>query len=119
MIRRRKPIRYKRRVRRVAFNSGKVREDSTGMARLRSEAFERSAGHCECHRVSGEFPEGTAPCGGLPVRWIDGQLHHSNPRSDEIDRVSFLRRRCHDIITGELQWSRMFTPDFRQIEDAQ
>ena len=80
---RRSPIRRKKKTRRVAFNSGVVREDSAGMARLRSAAFHRSGGHCECYRVVDEFP----------------------PRSDVLDRVSFINRRCHEIITGELQWS--------------
>ncbi len=98
-------IRRKRKVRRVAFNSGVVREDSTGMARLRAAAFHRSGGRCECHRVGDEFPTGYRPCGGLGVTWVDGHLHHSKPRSDVIERVSFIRRSCHEIITGELQWS--------------
>ena len=112
MIRQRKPIkrsciRFKRRPRKVSWQSGRVKEDAAGMARLRSAAFQRSRGRCECHRVENEFPEGFKPCGGLSVNWIDGHLHHSNPRSDVLERVSFIRRRCHEIITGELQWSSM------------
>ena len=103
---RRSPIRHKKRVRKVLWRSGRVKEDSAGMARLRSAAFQRSGGRCECYRVADEFPEGYGPCGGLCVTWVDGQMHHSNPRSDVLDRVSFIRRRCHEIITGELQWSR-------------
>lgn len=102
---RRSPIRRKKKTRRVAFNSGVVREDSAGMARLRSAAFHRSGGHCECYRVVDEFPPGEEPCGGQLVTWVDGHLHHSKPRADVLDRVSFINRRCHEIITGELQWS--------------
>ncbi len=104
-MRKRSWIRPKKRVRKVSWRSGCVREDVAGMARLRSEAFRRSGGRCECQRVTDEFPDGEKPCGGLHVSWWDGQLHHSKPRSDVIDRVSFLRRECHRKITGELHWS--------------
>lgn len=102
---RRSQIRYKKRVRKVSWRSGTVREDAAGMARLRSAAFRRSGGRCECYRVESEFPDGSKPCGGLCVTWVDGHMHHSKPRSDVLERVSFIRRRCHEIITGELQWS--------------
>lgn len=111
MIPRRTPltrtrIRHKRKMKKVSWRSGRVREDAAGMARLRSEAFERSQGMCECYRVEDEFPEGCKPCGGLSVNWEHDEMHHSKPRSDVLDKVSFLRRGCHETITGKLQWSR-------------
>ena len=107
MIRRRKWLRHGGRPAqaKVSWRSGAVRETAGGMAKLRSAAFQRSGGRCECIRVVNEFPEGCKPCGGLPVEWIDGHLHHSKPRSDVLERVSFIRRKCHEIITGELQWT--------------
>ena len=99
-------IKFKRKTRRVAMNSGKVREDAKGMAQLRHSAYLRSEGRCECYRVADEFRGEFGPCRRLPVSEEFGELHHSKPRSDVLERVSFLRKECHEIITGRLQWSR-------------
>lgn len=113
MIRRRKPIRYKRRVRKVSWRSGCVREDQAGMARLRSDAYERSQGICECGR-----PECLCrPSRLRRVNWVDGHLHHVLPRSrggsDTLENVQFITSQCHREITGEPQWS------FRKMETGQ
>jgi len=87
------------------WHAPRVRLDSTGMARLRSEAFARSGGICECGREE---------CQKLPERlrrvtWYDGHLHHIVSRarggSDEISNVAFVKRECHYILTGTLQWT--------------
>jgi len=91
-------IRAKKRVRRV-WKSGRIREDSTGMARLRSAAYARSEGHCECWRHPGR-----EDC-RKRVNWYDGNLHHIISRarggSDVIDNVAFITRACHNEITGQ------------------
>ena len=96
---RRSPIRHKKRVRRVMFPSGKVVEDSAGMATLRSLAFKRSGGKCECRL---ENPERTCT---RRVNWYDGQLHHLKPRSDVLERVAFVNRECHREIHGKPAWT--------------
>ena len=67
------------------------------MARLRSAAFHRSGGWCECGECSKQ------------VGWIDGHLHHVISRgrggSDVLSNVQFITRACHERITGELQWT--------------
>jgi 5-methylcytosine-specific restriction endonuclease McrA len=98
--------RPKKKVRKVSWRSGRIREDAAGMARLRSDAFRRSGGLCECGRKECE----SAPIGKRFVTWIDGQLHHVISRarggSDVLENVQFVRRECHRILTGEPQWSR-------------
>jgi hypothetical protein len=97
---RRSWIRPKKKVRRELWRSGRVIEDSKGMARLRSEAYHRSNGLCECRLADPNRPECTKR-----VNWIDGELHHMKPRSDVIDRVAFVSRACHRELTGKLQWT--------------
>lgn len=74
------------------------------MARLRSDAYVRSMGICECGRVE---------CLARPLRlrrvnWPDGHLHHIVSRarggSDVLENVQFITSRCHREITGEPQW---------------
>lgn len=88
--------RGKRRKRSVSWRTGRIREDSTGMARLRSQAFHRSQGICECGCKA-------------RVSWIDGHLHHVVSRarggSDVLDNVLFITRACHQRIHGDLHWS--------------
>lgn len=105
MIRRRSLIRYKRKVKSISWRSGRVKEDATGMARLRAAAYERSNGICECGR-----PE----CKGRAmqlrvVNWPDGHLHHVISRgrggSDVLDNVQFITSLCHSEITGTPQWN--------------
>lgn len=105
----RSPLRrYRPRKRKVLWRTGQVKEDSKGMARLRSEAFQRSGGFCECGR-----PE----CLALPARlrrvnWFDGQLAHypvSRARggSDVLENVRFVKRECHRALDGNrLFWSQ-------------
>lgn len=77
-----------------------IRLDSGGMAKLRSEAFQRSMGWCEC---------GEKACHER-VTWGDGQLHHVIARgrggSDELGNVLFLSRGHHSKIHGMPQWSK-------------
>jgi 5-methylcytosine-specific restriction endonuclease McrA len=106
----RSPIRSKRRVRRVYWRTGKVREDAKGMATLRSMAFHRSGGICECGREECL----TQPMRLRRVTWADGQLHHVISRarggSDVLSNVLFVTRECHAVLTGKLQWTRNFKP---------
>jgi hypothetical protein len=99
-------IRYKRKVRKVSWRTGRVREDADGMARLRSEAYERSQGVCECGRLA---------CLKRPLRlrrvnWSDGHLHHEISRahggSDTLDNVRFITNLCHREIHGipQFRW---------------
>ena len=75
----------------------RIREDAAGMMRLRHEAFERSAGKCECG------------CGER-VDWWSGHLHHVISRarggSDELSNLLFITPDCHKTIHGKLQWRR-------------
>jgi hypothetical protein len=98
-------IRYKRKVRKVSWRTGRVREDATGMAKLRSAAFHRSGGICECGRAECE----SKPMRLRMVNWVDGHLHHIVSRgrggSDVLDNVQFITSACHREITGVPQWS--------------
>lgn len=98
-------IRPKKRVRKVSWRTGRIREDAAGMARLRSDAFHRSNGICEC---------GRKVCKKRTTRerlvtWLDGQLHHVISRahggSDVLDNVQFVTRQCHAEITGIPYWT--------------
>jgi 5-methylcytosine-specific restriction endonuclease McrA len=101
---RRSWIRPKKRVRKVSWRTGRVREDAAGMARLRSEAFHRSCGLCECGRAACLIRSTRERL----VTWADGHLHHVVSRarggSDVLENVQFITRRCHREITGELHW---------------
>lgn len=83
-----------------------VRLDAMGMAALRSDAFERSDGICECSR---EICQKRVP-NLRRVTWTDGQLHHIVSRarggSDELSNVQFITRRCHEEIHGKPAWSK-------------
>ena len=111
-----KPLRPRVRpeVREVNWRTGAVKETAAGIARLRAAAYHRSNGICECGRE--ECVE--APMRLRRVTWSDGQLHHlkiGHAVSDELDRVRFIRRECHDILTGRPQWTRHFKPrDLRE-----
>lgn len=75
------------------------------MARLRSEAYERSQGVCECER-----PECLArPLRLRRVSYIDGHLHHVITRahggSDVLQNCIFITRKCHEEIHGIPKWS--------------
>jgi HNH endonuclease len=78
-------------------------EDSAGMATLRSEAFHRSAGRCEC-----VLADPARKCKAR-VGWNDGHLHHILSRahggSDVLGNVAFMTRKCHKELTGVLHWS--------------
>lgn len=99
-------IRRRKRIHKISWRSGRIREDATGMARLRAAAYARSGGLCEC---------GRRECLRRPTRlrvvtWTDGQLHHVISRgrggSDVLGNVQFITRRCHEEITGrpQLHW---------------
>ncbi len=98
-------IRYKRKVHKVSWRTGRIREDAAGMARLRSEAYERSQGVCECKREV---------CLARPLRlrrisFYDGQMHHVISRahggSDVLENVQFITRLCHQEIHGIPRWN--------------
>lgn len=84
----------------MLWRSGRVIEDSKGMATLRSMAYHRSGGFCECRLADRNRPE----C-KKRVNWIDGELHHMKPRSDVLEKVAFVARPCHEELTGKLQWT--------------
>jgi len=96
-------IRYKRKQRRVLWRTGRIIEDQKGMATLRSAAFHRSAGRCECN-----LADASRKC-SQRVTWFDGHLHHILSRahggSDIIGNVAFITRQCHREITGILHWT--------------
>lgn len=109
---RRTPLRAKKRVRKVCFPSGRVIEDAAGMARLRSQAYHRSGGRCECGQLNG------TRCPRIAT-WSDGHMHHVVSRNrggwDVLENVLFLNRDCHRRITGEPRWSwNLRTGEFRQ-----
>jgi 5-methylcytosine-specific restriction endonuclease McrA len=74
------------------------------MARLRSEAYHRSNGLCECGREICL----TRPTQERIVTFFNGQLHHLISRahggSDEIANVRFISRKCHEEIHGIPLW---------------
>jgi len=83
----------------------RIRLDAIGMAKLRSEAYERSQGICECGRPK---------CKHRPERlrrvtWYDGQLHHIVSRArggpDSLENTQFITRLCHAEIHGSLRWT--------------
>lgn len=98
-------IRPKKRVRKISWRSGRIREDAAGMARLRSDAFHRSNGLCECGREVCLL----RPTQERLVTWIEGHLHHVISRakggSDELSNVLYVSRRCHVEIHGIPIWS--------------
>lgn len=93
----------KRKLRRVLWRTGRVIEDAAGMARLRSQAFHRSQGHCEC-----VLADPTRKCRAR-VSYSYGHLHHIVSRahggSDVLSNVAFVDRQCHRELTGILKWS--------------
>lgn len=101
---RRSPIRYKPKVKRTLWRTGRVIEDNKGMARLRSEAYARSGGRCECG-LADESRRCTAR-----VTWFDGHLHHIVSRahggSDVLSNVCLVTVPCHKELTGVLHWTR-------------
>ncbi len=98
-------IRLKKRIRNVSWRSGRIREDAAGMARLRSEAYHRSNGLCECQR---EVCLKRSTKERVVTFW-SGQLHHVISRarggSDELSNVQFITRKCHQELTGIPLWS--------------
>lgn len=103
---RRSPIRKKPRSERrsAPWRAPKIRLDAKGMAALRSEAYARSEGICECNREICKQREMRL----RRVTWYDGQLHHVISRgrggSDTLENVIFVTRQCHDEITGQPKW---------------
>ena len=105
---RRSRVKWKPRQKKLSapWRPERIRLDSKGMAELRSQAYARSGGICECGRP--ECVNG--PQNLRRVTWYDGQLHHVISRArggpDTLENVQFITRRCHAIITGELQWRK-------------
>jgi 5-methylcytosine-specific restriction endonuclease McrA len=103
---RRSPLRRKSepRVRKQSWRTGRVREDAQGMLKLRTAAFARSEGVCECWMQPGR--EGCFK----PVYWSSGHLHHVISRahggSDVLENLAFTRPECHDEITGKPEWRK-------------
>lgn len=112
-------IRPKKRQKKTLWRTGQVKEDSAGMAHLRSDRYELSEGVCECSKIPKKFKRccGTKGC-GLPVSYAFGELHHLVPRahggSDTTKNTRFIRRECHSIITGKPQWSTLI-PEMAEI----
>jgi hypothetical protein len=96
-------IRPKRKQRKVLWRTGRVIEDQKGMATLRSTAFHRCQGRCEC-----KMADSSRKC-SQRVTWFDGHLHHIVSRahggSDVISNVAFVTRQHHRELTGLLHWS--------------
>ena len=96
-------IRPKKKVRKISWRSGRIREDAAGMAALRSAAFHRSHGNCEC-----ALADPARRCRER-VTWFDAHLHHIISRahggSDILENVAFVTRKCHHELTGVLKWS--------------
>lgn len=113
-------IRPKKREKKTLWRTGQHKEDSRGMAALRSHAYRRSEGICECSKIPKKYKQccGKKGCGKI-VTWEDGQLHHFKSRahggSDIASHVRFITRACHDEITGKPQWSRPLLPEFAEI----
>lgn len=99
---RRTPLRYKPKRAKVSapWRNQVIRLDARGMASLRSAAYERSEGICECGRPECEKREMRL----RRVTWSDGQLHHVVSRarggSDVLDNVQFITWQCHREIHG-------------------
>lgn len=100
----RKPMKKARPAeRKESWRTGTVRETAEGIHKLRTEAFKRSQGVCECWRELGR--EGCFQ----RVGWFEGHLHHLGSRierSDEIGKLAFIRPECHAEITGKLQFGK-------------
>lgn len=111
---RRSRIHVKPKVRKILWRTGRVIEDARGMAHLRSEAFHRSEGYCECRRADPKRPY----C-GKRVHYNFGHLHHIVSRahggSDVLENVAFVDRQCHREITGNLKWSPLWLPEWRKL----
>lgn len=117
-------IRPKKREKKTLWRTQQVKLDSKGMATLRSKRYEMSEGICECSKIPKKFKRCCDKKGcGLPVTYRDGQLHHMHPRahggSDTIKNTRFIRRDCHDIITGKPQWSRPILPEYMDKKPPQ
>lgn len=99
-------IKPKRREKKTLWRTDQVKEDSKGMATLRSEAYQRSGGKCECG------------C-GKEVTWSYGHLHHVTPRSrggsDILANVKYITPPCHKRIHGEPEWTRPLLPEFKEV----
>jgi hypothetical protein len=56
---------------------------------------------------------------GKEVSYAFGELHHLLSRAhggdDTIQNTRFIRRECHEIITGKPQWSRPLLPEMAEI----
>lgn len=110
---RRSRIRPKRKVRRVLWRTGRVIEDAVGMAKLRSAAFRRSQGRCECKLAD---PERICR---QRVTYNFDHLHHIVSRarggSDVLENVAFVTRQCHRELTGILHWTRPLLPEWEKL----
>jgi hypothetical protein len=84
------------------WHAQRIRATPSEMHELRSQAFARSGGQCECLKVQG------GQC-GKQVNWFNGDAHHIVKRgqggSDEIDNLLYCFRDHHERIHGKLQWS--------------
>ncbi len=91
-MRKRNWIRPKKRVRKVSWRSGKIREDAAGMAKMRWAVFTRSEGQCENKLESG------ARCRAR-IGWAWFELHHVVSRarggSDTEENCMALCAGCH------------------------
>lgn len=97
-------IRPKKRVRKVLWRTGQIKEDAAGMHALRRKVYARSEGRCE-NVVDGKR------C-GVWVAWAGpnkGELHHTTSRghggSDDEINCKFFCRPCHRGEHPGPQWS--------------
>lgn len=102
MLRQRKPLRRvspKRFLPKGEWRPQVKRATPSEMHELRSQAFARSGGKCECK-----------PSCTKAVNWFSGDLHHVIRRgkggSDTLDNLIFVHRDHHRNIHGKLQWSK-------------
>lgn len=113
-------IRPKKRQKKTLWRTGQVKLDSKGMATLRSDRYAMSGGICECSKIPANRKRccGKKGC-GKPVSYAFGELHHLKSRAhggpDTIRNTRFIRKDCHDIITGKVQWSRPLLPEMAEI----
>lgn len=93
----RSPLKRKAKRARV-LKSGRVILNARGMFLLRTDAFVRSEGTCECHRYKRRGCR-------KAVDWVNGHLHHlifkSHGGSDTLENVAFVRQECHDKVHGK------------------
>jgi len=83
-------IRPKKRVRRVFWRTGRIREDAAGVRQLRMDVFLRAEGRCEI-KWDGKRCNKFAPWDGFG----HGELVHLKPRNDIREACQWGCHECH------------------------